>query len=977
MVKRILSLAMSFLLIANLIPPSLAAGADTGTLNIQHSYTNNGYTFEKISHASDGTESPDGVVDYLGDRKLTSYVDGVSEPGNGDSVQSYSYCAATYGDWIYMGTMYGALSAYSQVKNSLTGSGISEDAAVAVIDAMYNGMLNKGREDDGYYAGSVFFKFNVKTGETKILMSRDLYYQGKCDGVPIFRNACEYNGKLYFVGLVSNGSALEGVNYNGYKLTKDAALNLEIMMQTGIPGIYEVDPATDAVNCVYECVDRDDYLTLCASMDQAQIAKSVFTSTRAIGTYHDYLIAGGIQVGEGDPVRADGYMNGEAVIYATNDPASHDFKVIATMDDLYNYPAIWRDGSSGGGGIYQVIEYNDSLYVAMVSGTKATQDPETKQFRPFAVVRGDYDASKGAVDDANAWTWTPVIGDTVNDNARYTFGIDPERTASSACTLQAYGGYLYIGEYNDVNGSLTGILTGKQFSTLAANLKQSINLYRMDADENIELVVGDRTKMFPKGSISGWGSGYETHMSQYTWQTTEYDGVMYLSTMDETSLLRPIAQFTNGDLLHMSREEWISQFNYLRVLLQLILNPNADSETMSVDEADALVTEAEQNADAAALSIADQVSTLTSTQRETLADLLTSGQLKAAQNTEISKMTSALNVFAKLPFQLAALLDTTQIQEFYDGYVSLLDSYMSIRDLLPESVQSVYDLILSFATRDNFVAMLTCLKYMKNSKAGFDLYAIRQTDDGVEVSTVTNDGFGDRYNHGLRIFATTNDYLAVGTANPFLGTQLWRMSATPTAEYGKHVCPGAAYTDMPEYSNWAHEGLDYCIANNLMRGMDDTTIAPELATTRAQIVTILWRQANCPQPATDSTFQDLTQDWYKTAVAWAAENGVVNGRTAEIFDPDAPVSRQEMATILYRYTQNALKQDVSGSADLSVFPDSGEAFAYAVPALSWAYAEGLISGSAEDGAVYLRPLGETTRAQAAAILMRFCKNVAT
>ena len=238
MVKRILSLAMSFLLIANLIPPSLAAGADTGTLNIQHSYTNNGYTFEKISHASDGTESPDGVVDYLGDRKLTSYVDGVSEPGNGDSVQSYSYCAATYGDWIYMGTMYGALSAYSQVKNSLTGSGISEDAAVAVIDAMYNGMLNKGREDDGYYAGSVFFKFNVKTGETKILMSRDLYYQGKCDGVPIFRNACEYNGKLYFVGLVSNGSALEGVNYNGYKLTKDAALNLEIMMQTGIPGIY-------------------------------------------------------------------------------------------------------------------------------------------------------------------------------------------------------------------------------------------------------------------------------------------------------------------------------------------------------------------------------------------------------------------------------------------------------------------------------------------------------------------------------------------------------------------------------------------------------------------------------------------------------------------------------------------------------------------------------------------------------------------
>ncbi len=976
---------MSLVLMVSLIPAALAAESDTDALNIQHSYTNNGYTFEKISHASDGTETADGVVDYLGDKALTPYVDGVSEPGNGDSVQSYSYCAAAYGDWVYMGTMYGALSAYSQVKRSMTQYGISEEAAIAAIDAMYNGMLNKGQEDDGYYAGSVFFKFNVKTGETKILMSRDLYNQGKCDGVPIFRNACTYNGKLYFVGLVSNGSALEGVTYNGYKLTQAAALNLEISMQTGIPGIYEVDPTTDTVTCVYECVDKADYLTLCASMDMTKYGKSVFTSTRAIGTYQDYLIAGGIRVGEDGPIRADGYMNGEGVIYATDDPASGDFKIIATMEDLYNYPAIWRDGSSGGGGIYQVIEYNDSLYVAIVSGTKDTQDPETKQFRPFAVVRGDYDASKGAVDDANAWTWTPVIGDTVNDNARYTFGIDPERTASSACTLQAYGGYLYIGEYNDVNGSLTGVLTGKQFSTLAANLKQSINLYRMDADENIELVVGDRTKMFPKGSISGWGSGYETHMSQYTWQTTEYDGVMYLSTMDETSLLRPIAQFTNGDLLHMSREEWISQFNYLRVLLQLILNPNADSETMSVDEADALVTEAEQNADAAALSIADQVSTLTSTQRETLADLLTSGQLKAAQNTEISKMTSALNVFAKLPFQLASLLDTTQIQEFYDGYVSLLDSYMSIRDLLPESVQSVYDLILSFATRDNFVAMLTCLKYMKNSKAGFDLYAIRQTDDGVEVSTVTTDGFGDRYNHGLRIFATTNDYLAVGTANPFLGTQLWRMSATPASadddDNGGISLPSFSFIDLPAVGNWAYPGTAYCLDHRLMNGVSDTEFDPDGTLTRAMLVTVLWRQAGEPKAMQDCAFPDLgspndpAASWYLDAVAWAAEAGIVNGRPDGTFDPKGAITRQELATMLYRYA-GVMKLDTSAKGDLSVFPDDDQVLAYAVDAMTWANGAGLVKGNSRDGVNYLDPWGNATRAQVATILMRFCENVA-
>ena len=971
MKKRIMSLVMSFLLIVSLIPTALAAETANGELNIRHSYINNGYTFEKISHAADGTESPDGVVDYIGERMVTAYEDGVSEPGNGDSVQSYSYCAAAYGDWVYMGTMYGALSAYSQIKGAMTGSGISEDAAVAMIDAMYNGMLNKGQESDGYYAGSVFLKFNVKTGETKILMSRDLYNKGECDGVPIFRSACEYNGKLYFVGLVSSGSALEGVNYNGYKLTKEAALNLEISMQTGIPGIYEVDPTTDEVKCVYECVNRDDYLTLCASMDMTKYAKSVFTSTRAIGTYKDYLIAGGIQVGEGGSVREDGYMNGEAVIYATNDPANRDFKVIATMDDLCNYPAIWRDGSSGGGGIYQVIEYNDKLYVAIVSGTKATQNPETKLFRPFAVVRGDYDASKGAVDDANAWTWTPVIGDTVNDNAKYTFGIDPERTASSACTLQLYGGYLYIGEYNDVNGSLSGVLTGKQFSTLAANLTQSINLYRMDKNENIEMVVGDSTKMFPNGSISGMGSGYETHMTQYTWQTTEYDGVMYLSTMDETSLLRPVAQFTNGDLLHMSRSEWVSQFNYLRVLLKLILNPNADVQTMSAEDADALVVQSEQEVDAELLPDGTQTMSLTDAQRQSLTDLLSGGKLKA-QAAALSKVTASLNVFNKLPFQLAKLIETTDIQEFYDGYITLLDSYMSIRDILPESVRGIYDTIMSFATRDNIKAMLTCLKYMRSSKAGFDLYAISQTDDGVKISTVTTDGFDDRYNHGLRIFAATDDYLAVGTANPFLGTQLWRMAATPTATYGSFVRQDDSFIDVEFNGRHAPfaKAIQWAANEGITTGYGDGIFKPNLDCSRAQVVTFLWRAAGEPEPkSTANPFVDVAakqangkDNPFYTAILWAVGEGITNGVDSTHFAPDATVTRAQFVTFLWRYENKPAAKPGVTLTDINTVTNADFK-----SAILWAAGEGITTGYS-DGS--FRPNAGCTRAHVVTFIYR-------
>lgn len=770
---------------------ALAAEGDTQEreteLNIQHTYSQNGFTFEKVSHASTGTEEKDGIVDYLGNHVIAAYEDGVSALGNGDSVQSYSYCAVPYGDWIYMGTMYGALSAYTQIKRAIESSGVDvpEGVSEAVIDAMYNGKLNKGQEDDGYYAGSIFFKFNIKTGETKILMSRPMYEEGKCEGVPIFRSAVAYKDKLYFVGLVSNGTAL--AEYNGNPLPPAYALNLEIMMQTGVPSIYEVDPKTDSVKKVYECVNVDGYRTLNGNMD----GKSVFTSTRAIGTFQDYLIAGGIQI---DPNgRDDGYAPGDACILATNDPGSGSFEVIATMKDLFDYPAIWRDGSSGGGGIYQVVEYNGSLYVAIVSGTYDTMDPETRQFRPFAVVRGDYDSTKGNIDDKDAWTWTPVIGDKA-DGAKYTFGIDPSRTSSSACTLQPYGDYLYIGEYNDVNGSLNGILSYKEFTTLATNLSQSINLYRMDKDENIEMVVGDPTDMFPQGGISGWDSGYASHMNQYTWMTTVYDNTMYLSTMDETSLTRPIADVASGEWMNMSKEEWDSQLNYLKVLIELMASGN-NTDSISRDQANALVDVAADSAKSRYnkdgneqlnlfdVAYPDVPLSLTQKQRGDMAGYLYQGTIHPGMLTNQATLTELYRINYGME-TLSSLYDTHSIdsmKSFAGTYCTLYDYYRAMNlDLLPDSLKEAIKPLLNDETWGTMKDLLTCMNYMRDAEAGFDLYAINQQEDGsVNITPVTTNGFNDRYNHGLRIFAETDDYLAIGTANPFYGTQIWRMSAHP------------------------------------------------------------------------------------------------------------------------------------------------------------------------------------------------------
>ena len=191
-----------------------------------------------------------------------------------------------------------------------------------------------------------------------------------------------------------------------------------------------------------------------------------------------------------------------------------------------------------------------------------------------------------------------------------------------------------------------------------------------------------------------------------------------------------------------------------------------------------------------------------------------------------------------------------------------------------------------------------------------------------------------------------------------------------------HICPGARFTDMPSYTNWAHEGLDYCIQNGIMSGTSATTIAPNGVTTRAQLVEMLYCQAGSPKAAKTSPFTDLTDSWYVDAVNWAAEKGVVSGTSATTFSPNAPVTRQDMATILYNYAKNVLDLDVFDTADLTGYPDYSSISGYARTAMSWAVAQGLICGADNGmGVVTLQPKGDATRAQTAAVIMRFCQNV--
>lgn len=199
---------------------------------------------------------------------------------------------------------------------------------------------------------------------------------------------------------------------------------------------------------------------------------------------------------------------------------------------------------------------------------------------------------------------------------------------------------------------------------------------------------------------------------------------------------------------------------------------------------------------------------------------------------------------------------------------------------------------------------------------------------------------------------------------------------------GSAVCPGGAacpsfrFRDVPAPSNWAHEGIDYCVRHGLMSGFDATTFSPDTVSTRAQIVMILY---NLSGDTTDYSkyyvpFTDVKPGtWYYNAVAWGYDKDIVAGMSTTTFAPDGLITREQMAVLLYGYTEKYAPAYLGGAASLNGFPDAASVSNWAYAAMSWAVGNGLISGIASNGADYLAPSGGATRAQIAAIMMRYCR----
>ena len=199
---------------------------------------------------------------------------------------------------------------------------------------------------------------------------------------------------------------------------------------------------------------------------------------------------------------------------------------------------------------------------------------------------------------------------------------------------------------------------------------------------------------------------------------------------------------------------------------------------------------------------------------------------------------------------------------------------------------------------------------------------------------------------------------------------------------GKEACTGGetcwsySFTDVPDVEHWAHEGIDFAIQSGLFNGMNETTFAPDLPMTRAMLVTVLWRYAGSPMEG-ENIFTDVEPEmWYTDAVAWAAEEQIINGVGHQRFDPMGKITREQLATILYRYTQS-MGAELPREGELADFPDCASVHTWAEEALAWAVGEKLIMGVQQGTEVYLAPQGTATRAQVATILLRYCESIAT
>ncbi len=258
--------------------------------------------------------------------------------------------------------------------------------------------------------------------------------------------------------------------------------------------------------------------------------------------------------------------------------------------------------------------------------------------------------------------------------------------------------------------------------------------------------------------------------------------------------------------------------------------------------------------------------------------------------------------------------------------------------------------------------------------------------DPVFVYNSAKDGTTDEYEHVYIANDTDSTYVTVYAHNRPADNEILKQRKTslicwhydPEPCDGEVGCLSRLFTDLNTEA-WYHEGVDFAIKNGIMSGTGNRKFKPNDVMTRAMLVMAIWNYEGKPMEG-ENKFIDVPSDmWYTQAIAWAAHNGIVNGVSKDRFKPEEKITREQMATLLYRYAAYKGYDTAVNNGDrtkLDGFPDAANTSQWAKDGMAWAHKNGLVKGVGVGHDVILQPRGEATRAQLANILMRFIENIA-
>lgn len=516
----------------------------------------------------------------------------------------------------------------------------------------------------------------------------------------------------------SQDPAIAATNCSGYRMAFEFKGKLYfVSLATPTMFLLEIDPQEDGTEKCEVAFQR--------SLSAEGRAKRIASGVHGLIVYDDEIL---MCLADEDSTRSsfkEEHPEG-GLIVASSD--ARNWRIIANENDLGPSGYHEYDGLMGGG-IWDIIEYNGAVYVTVVTDLT---DPATG-----IVNKQGFALYRGVKNEDGSFAWTQLSGKdkegNIVNNLPNGFGCN----YAMACNMWVYDGYLYMGTYNDPMLDLAEVPAHANFEPLYWDLYYSINLYRMDSEGNIELIAGRPTETFPevKGNM---GPGLGDNSNQYVWRMVNHDDKLWLATYDTSTLTSVFTQLTDSQLVSMTPEEYQNRLTQLKKLATSL----------------GILQEKYEKVFDAIFGSEEMRKLFDGIQR-----LIDAGTGKHDPVPPYLEMVSCYNAFkdkitnAKVPKLLKPL---------YNELLKALDkTFFQPMDKL---IDEIGDVVFYFGT--NY--------YIKNSTKGFDLLV---SEDGVNFEVVTNDGFCDPSNHGVRTLTSADDgtTLYVGTANPYYGAQVWKV----------------------------------------------------------------------------------------------------------------------------------------------------------------------------------------------------------